>query len=321
MLKLLAGVFFLVTFSALAGESISVVSYNMGQLKKVNMDFVACPDARLPHQMEVVFDYASPIFHTKHFILLLQEVWTRKAFGAIQKVARNRGYHMAPGNFDEVKESGTVIVSDLPKVKSDFIPFTVDKYAKKGIRLMVVKLADGKTLAAADVHTGYSDSRGFTAEHKTHVENIRDFVIRNTNRYNHFLVGGDFNAGANLTFKKQTYNPAKVIWEDSLLPILHSAGLHEVSQTNTNTWDESNLLVSNPTMAIRAFNGANYGTWGWEENSSVLDHIFGSKDLIAKESRVVFKAKHRMSCPGREDALGRVNLSDHYGVLSIIEPR
>lgn len=310
--------FLLPFYLAKAGE-ISVLTYNMAQLRKAKVDLVACTTTRLRPQIEAIFGDEGALKHAEYFVVLLQEAWTKRAFFALKRVALERNLQMLPETSAEASVTGTVLLSNLSMIDHGFRKFSRNKYLPKGILHATLELPWGGTMQVANVHTGYSDSRGFTSEQQAHFQDIHRFAVERANIHDHFVVGGDFNAGPDMAYKKQRYLPAPLIWDQTLLPIMSSAGLHHVSAGSSPTWDTHNALVFNAAFAIKALNGFTYHTWGWEELTATLDHIFADTRLVPISSKTVLTEKARLRCPGRNDSSGLAHLSDHYGVLTVLE--
>lgn len=309
----------LCTISAQA-QTLSVSAYNMGQLKLLGQDFVACPEARLAKQIDAIFtDPQSPLKSAPDFVLLLQEVWTKKAYSALAANAQKYGFDYMPRQYQEIRDNGTMIISNLKATQTSFIPFSVSTYKKKGIRLANFTLGSGKSFIVASVHTGYSDSRNYTPEQDAHFLEIQKLIEQQRLLEPNLIIGGDFNAGPNLKYTNQTYEPGTVIWENGLLPRMNTAQMNLVSQTSADTWDQNNSMVNNATYVIKAFNGMTYHTFAWEEQNSILDHIFASPNFAAASACRVFDQKVKMNCPGRTDSKGRAHLSDHYGTSVVLD--
>lgn len=308
----------LLTSTLALADEITVLTYNMGQLKKSGVDLVACTKPRLQPQVEALFGQDGVLVSTQHFVLLLQEVWTKRSYQALQKVAQERGLLMLPKTSLEASVTGTVTITDLPLVTHGFEEFSVNKYLPKGILHATLELPSGGTLNVANVHTGYSDSKSFSFEHKIHFEDIHRFLMQRLSVDAHTVIGGDFNAGPDMAFKKQRYLPVPIIWQANLLRLMTDLGFLHASAGVAPTWDTRNALVNTPAVAIRAVNGMTYNTWGWEEKTATLDHVFTTPGLQMRSTKTVLNKRVRMRCKGRTDSEGKAHLSDHYGVLTVL---
>ena len=312
---------FILLLGALEAYSsqVQVLSYNLGQLHKQGVDLVPCTRPRLSPQVDAIFGKQGLVSLEKPFVLALQEVWTKRAYGLLKRQAELWNLEMFPLTQREASVTGTVLMTNLPVSEFGFEKFSRNKYLPKGILHASMRLDDGSQLTVADVHTGYSDSRSFSLEHKTHINDIKRFVHERSFTNEHFVIAGDFNAGADMAFIKQRYDPAARIWYQTLMPAMMGAGLHEASEGVGPTWDTRNPLVTKPALAIRAMNGLIYHTWKWEEKTATLDHVFASEGLRTQEAKLVLNERKKLDCPRRDGGRDLSYLSDHYGILVALE--
>jgi endonuclease/exonuclease/phosphatase family metal-dependent hydrolase len=315
MKKILALFILLFQFSALA--DVAVVTYNMAQLKKKGLDLVACTSRRVAFQVGAIFsDPESPIFSDKNFVLLVQESWTKKSFNALKKIALERGYSIFPDDHKFVKNSGQLIISNLPPVEFKSMPFSHDKYASKGLIYARFYLGEGNTLGVINVHTAYSEKRGFSEEHKLHFTELVEAVKKFKSQTSHFVIGGDFNAGPDMGYKNTEFNVAP--WDELLVTPMKAEGMRLLESVGI-TWDEThNMLVRSPPLLLRLVNKYKNGYTGWDMTDSTLDHIFVEEDAEVLRHELAFNKKVHLNCGRRDDKEG-LHLSDHYGVMAVIK--
>ncbi|RYZ66905.1 MAG: hypothetical protein EOP05_18480 [Proteobacteria bacterium] len=311
----------LIQSSTSFAESVAILTYNAGLLHRAGVDFVPCVAPRTLYQAKEVFSH--PRFRSgKPFVLTLQEVWTEKGFNAYAKAARTFGFSISPMKYSEIKSNGQLNITNLKVLNSEFLPFSKDSHVSRGFRITDLRLGK-KSLKVINVHTTYSDSKGYSP---LHIEQFTDLAYLLNEELKSFkgdiAVTGDFNAGENLAYIKQSYDPAKLLWTDWLLPMFETRGFQE-ARAEGNTWDTSNPLVSKPTAVIKLVNTVHYGIANWEEKSARLDHIFVSKNLRVSDSRLVFNktVDLKRKCAERSDKNGYTHLSDHFGILAEIEQR
>lgn len=308
--------------SSLIYANVSVTSYNMGQLNRKGIDFVACTKSRVAPQVEAIFyNKDSPLLKEKHFVLFIQEAWTSRVFKALLAEATKHNYYMYPQNYQDLKSNGQITITNLKPLETVFVPYTIDSHARKGMLYTRLDLGDGKTLGTMNVHTAYSDLHRFSKTHEIHFREIADFITNNKQKSDYFVIGGDFNAGPDMGYKSQKYDSAKIVWEDGFMPAIHDNDLKLISDQGYETWDASqNTLVSKPTFTIRMMNFVTrrFKT-SWNQTDSTLDHILVSKDIEVLEHRVVFEKPVPLRCLRRQDKDGNVPLSDHFGVNAILE--
>lgn len=312
--------FLLLTCSSYASE-LKLLSYNMGQLRQRGVDLVPCTKPRLRPQVDAMFEGSGTLAQSAPFVAAIQEAWTKEAYQALKAKAEMYHLELIPAQQSRVAVTGTVIVTNLPVKAHGFEQFSRNKYLPKGILHVTVQLPDGKLLQVANVHTGYSDSKRFSAEHQAHIHDIGRFINQRSRSIDHFAIAGDFNAGPDMSFYHQRYDPVASIWYGMLWPEMLRSGLHHATDGIAPTWDTKNPLVRRPTLVIRAMNGLLYETWGWEEKTGTLDHVFADGGMTTLEAKTVLTERGELRCPGRDGDHRRTNLSDHYGVLARLETR
>lgn len=301
--------------SATSVAGVSVTSYNMGQLSKRGVDFVACTRKRVQPQVEAIFyNPDSPIYKEGKFVLMLQEVWTKRAFKGLLQEARARGLTIFPDNYKDVRSNGQISITNMRPVEKRFVPFSSDSHAKKGMVFMKLDLGNGKTLGALNVHTGYSTFKSFGDNHRMHFAEVGVFMEQEKRKNDHFIVGGDFNAGPDVAFRRQRYEASKVIWQEGFMPFAEKNAMR-LLDFEKKTWDScENMLVAKPTFAIKFINFIDRQRGSWDQEKSTIDHILVSANTEVTDKEVVFDEKVPLRCKGRTDAEGKMHLSDHYGV-------
>lgn len=317
MRSLLALIFAFTAIGVARAESLVVTSYNTGFLEKGGIDLVPCIKERLAPQVRAVLESATIAPRDKSFVILLQEVWTSTAFNAYRKAATAKGYFVAPSAYLDVKTNGQMIITNMEVIASRFEPFKSESYAGRGIRSVEVASPRG-TLVVANVHTSFSDASGFLPAHREQFGEITRYFWPITTRAS-VIVGGDFNAGRNMNYHGATYDARSVIWDGAVTPAFDSLGMRVIGNPDAITWDEeNNVLVNDPTRAIRIMNYFSHGFVGWDQTSSRLDQIFASVHLreIKTGRTMLQRFAPASSCRGHRDAQGRMHMSDHYGVFS-----
>jgi len=292
----------------------------MAQLKRTGFDLVACTKRRVSLQVDAIFnDPESPIYAEKEFVILLQESWTKRSFQALKAIAAEKGLMIFPESHKLVKNSGQLIITNLRAQEMKSIPFSKDKYARKGLVYAKLLLGNNKTLGVLNVHTGYSSKTRFSDEHRKHFEEITLTVSALKDETDYFVVGGDFNAGPDMKYKKMNYDAAYSIWEDGLMSDMRNLGMRLLHSLGP-TWDETNnKLVSVPPFLLRILNKFNNGYTGWDMKDSTLDHILVEEDAIINRHELAFNKKVPLNCGNRDDENGLLHLSDHYGVMAVLK--
>jgi exonuclease III len=295
-------------------EEIRITSYNAGLLTSTGFNLVPCTTERTEPQAQVLLDVDPNV----HFAVLLQEVWTQYGFDTYQRIATEKGFTMFPTEYNDVAYNGEIIITNMKVLKHTFVQFPDDDHAYRGIRSVVVESEKGPVVIS-DVHTSYSDSTGFLPQHREQFKVISQFLDEVMKTKDLSILAGDFNAGPNMSYRQALYNPAKAIWEDTILPVFTSHGMRPFGDEAQNTWsEETNTLVSYPARVIRWMNWYEYGISEWDQNSARLDHIMASDEMHTLETgRTMLQgAVLPWTCTGRADANGRTPLSDHYAVYA-----
>ncbi len=294
-MRILFALLFTLSFSAIA--DVTVITYNMSQLKKKGVDLVACTKRRTALQVDAIFkDSGSPIFASKDFILLIQESWTKKSFLALKAAANERKLTIFPEIYNDVKNSGQMVITNLPAQEIKRTPFSRDKYAQKGIIYARLSLTNGKTIGVINVHTGYSEKTGFSEEHRRHFEEISQAMEVYKPLSDYFVVGGDFNAGPDMKYKAIKFDAAKTIWEDGIMLYMRNQSMRLLESVGA-TWDETNnMLVRVPPLLLRLVNKYKNGYTGWDMRDSTLDHIFVPESMIVSRHELVFNQKVKLNC-------------------------
>lgn len=316
-MRILTFLFLFLSTSVLA--DVAVVTYNMAQLKKNGLDLVACTSRRASLQVDAIFkDPASPIYTSKDFILLIQESWTKKSFEALKSEALKQSFTIYPTDYQNVKDTGQLIITNLRPIEIQTIPFSRDKYAKKGIIYARLSLTNNKSIGVMNVHTTYSDKMGFSDEQRTHFQEVAQAVETLKPRTDYFVVGGDFNAGPDMAYKVVNFDAVDLIWNDGMMLPMWNQEMRLLESVGV-TWDETNnMLVKIPPLILRLVNTYKNGYAGWDMKDSTLDHIFVPKATTVSRHEIVFDKKVKMNCGKRDDEDGLVHLSDHYGVMAVI---
>lgn len=313
-------VLILLLFQYTATADVTVITYNMAQLKRTGFDLVACTKRRVALQVDAMFkDPASPVFSEKDFVLLIQESWTKRSFKALKAIADERGYTIFPDQHKLVKDNGQLIITNLRVQELKSIPFSQDRYAKKGMIYARFVLSNEKTIGVVNVHTGFSNKVKFSDEHRKQFSEIAEATSVYKETTDYFVIGGDFNAGPDMKFKTENYDAANAIWEEGFMSLLRPLGMRLLDSVGP-TWDETNNnLVKIPPLLLRVFNKLNQGYIGWDMQDSTLDHILVPENSTVSRHELAFHKKVPLNCGKRDDEDGLLHLSDHYGVMAVIK--
>ncbi len=305
------------SFSAIA--DVTVITYNMSQLKKKGVDLVACTKRRSSLQIDAIFnDPASPIYASKDFVLLIQESWTKRSFNDLKKASLKKYFTFYPDDYQKVKNTGQLIITNMKTLDIKSMPFSRDKYAKKGMIYARLALNNAKSIGVINVHTGYSDKTGFSEEHRRHFEELGQSIETLKSQTDYFVVGGDFNAGPDMAYKTVKFDAASVIWNDGIMLHMRNQGMKLLESVGV-TWDETNnMLVRIPPLLLRLVNTYKNGYAGWDMKDSTIDHIFVPETTIVSRHELAFNKKVKLNCGKRDDKDGLLHLSDHYGVMAVI---
>lgn len=292
-------------------ESLKIVTYNTGLLKKLGQNFVPCVDERIEPQLQALFAEDVGVVQGKDpFVLVLQEVWAKEAFYRYLTEATDRDYFVYPKSYSEIKTNGQMIISNLVEGEQEpqmhFFAEDGPADTQRGLRVSHLKW-QGSDIEIINIHTSYSTAKKFKQRHSDQFQELIEYVASG-DKESLRIVAGDFNAGHNLELSQQSYDPIDVIWS----PIVDSLGLLGMKWAETApdelTWDTfNNPLVSQPAWPIKVIGG-------WEEHNSTLDHIFFSDSFqIVGEADIVLDQPVELAknCRGKS---GSARLSDHYGV-------
>ncbi len=299
-------------------EKLTVLTFNAGLLKAINLvDLVPFVDKRTTLQKHAWLNLLSQKqFKNKNIIIGLQEVWTQKAFETYQSIAQQLNLNIAPLTYNEVKTSGIITLTSLPIEDYKFIAFSVDSpTVKRGI-LHTTLNVKGRSLPVMNLHTNYSDSKGFTEKHRAHfIEIINHLKSLDSSPA---LVVGDFNGGDNLvlaspTKNNQVFEFGKIAWR-KFIHEMESIGFKPIDFPEAITWNNANPHVNIPVLPIRAIMGTGKDGKTWEESDAQLDQIF-CRDLIqiVKGTSFFNKPLRLEDC---DNTLRSCFLSDHYGLAT-----
>ncbi len=290
-------------------ESLSVVTYNTGLLKKYFINLVPCVTTRTRAQVEAVEEELQTY---SNFVLNLQEVWTRKGFKAYKKMAKENGYDFVPKEYKDIKKNGQMIISSLPIEFTEFEKFQRDRRVDRGIRSIGIKMEKG-IVKVSNIHVSYSDSKYPNPEQLDQLQQIsRYFSQRRPEEKT--ILAGDFNAGPNMNYPDTDYDHTEIIWNQNIISPLEAGGLNLLSQVEDYTWSgQSNPLITEPTFVIRLYNWIINGQWGWEYFSAVIDHVF-SNFGESVDQRVTMNEEREISkrCRGEKRTNYSSFMSDHF---------
>lgn len=314
---------------------IQTVTYNTGLAKAGPIDLVACIKHREKLQADYLLSDMRVVDFSSPFVIGLQEVYSKTGYNYYLKKAKELGFSIYPSSFNDVKDNGQVFITNLEVVDYNFQEFSKDM-KRRGIQSLSVSDKSGNSILFINVHTYYSDSANFLPEHQLQFEEISSYIDKYKSDYDGVVALGDFNAGPNLDFIKSTYPVAETIWDNSLIKLMDKNGMKVSSQQDKNTWDNTNKLVSKEVGLVVAGNFVvtPSHTPGWEEKSSILDHIFTSEKFSLVDSKLVMNETvtlRKNVCPGRFQSVhkkqtsrgsrflaGSLYLSDHFGVKSYL---
>jgi len=296
-------------------ETLRITSYNTAMLQKYGVDFVPCTQERIAPQVDAIVNSPTIAPKNQNFAILLQEVWTRAAYSAYRAAALKRGFFVTPNVYSEIKNNGQMIITNMKVSSTHFEPFTSESYAGRGIRTIQVESSRGPLLIA-NVHTSYSDANHFLPAHKAQIEQINRYLWSFSEQES-IILGGDFNAGRNMSFHHGTYDARSVIWDGSINPAFEQLGMRVIGDADAITWDEkNNTLVYNPSTSIRLEMEYQHGSPTWDMYNSRLDNIFASMQMHEIQTGRTLMQKVRLAptCLHHENPS---NLSDHYGIYSV----
>lgn len=301
-------------------NEVEIVTWNAGLLrvsptpyKSLGIDLVSCVRNRIP----VIVDEIIRAFQDKTpRAILLQEFWNEEAFDKLIDKTKNSSLKVIPSTYSEVTGRGTVIVTNLEVQTYDFMPFSQDSSGvNRGIlSAHLLTPQNNEALVVGSLHTTYSTAKTVGSLQLTQLGEIVQWM----KSYNNVpaVLGGDFNAGPNLVYDNQEWEPSKVLWEplqgSSWKPVMDRKGNYLI------TWDRGrNPLTAKPALAVRAaylYNGGN-----WEEQTSTLDHIFVNPRVESSSGKLAFHGLYSIEgCPTLPETDGKTTLSDHYGIQTTV---
>lgn len=231
--------------------------------------------------------------------ILLQEVFSSKAFDLIESKMKEKGYFStgAPKrNFFKPINSGLVIYSKFPIVNSSFQPFTslsgADFFSSKGVLSATVKLATGKQLVLMTTHFQAHSGAPYTLIRNSHLKDIESlFEKSKTNVNTPIIWGGDFNIS---TEAANEYS--------SFLASFKNLGL------------EIRLPSSNLKVSADCNNSLRRMTRRKCTSSYLIDHIFTNN--VMSNTRVdILEWSVPLSLAGRQREIA---LSDHHPIKAVI---
>ncbi len=282
--------------SARAEEGIQAISYNAGLAKAFGIEFVADVEPRLARQIQVLDSVLRP-----PFVLMLQEIWTRKAQEAYRDWASKRGFSVAA---IDPKKNGLMILTSGPVEKVAFQPFSKTTYGRGFGVLEAHTQFNGKIVRILDAHTIFSPFTEVSEVHRSQLATIAK--LSHTQTELPTILGADLNVGPDLFYHNGTYDPALEIWYGSFLAILHPSWSWAGGALDGPTWDESNPLVARPPRWLKHL-GMLDSNGGWGYSSSQLDHVFVSNHFKIQEARLALNKP-----------LNGLYLSDHYACQALL---
>ena len=321
ILKILFAAAFLISGINSSYSATSIISYNMAQLRKRGVDFVACTKRRLPLQIEKMFnDERSPIYDNEYFIMGLQEVWTKQAFKSVVEAAKLKNFTVTPDNYDNVRKSGLITVSNIPHLNTNTIKFNRAKYADKSYLHSTFQGDNGELIQFINTHTDYSSSSKVSGVHLSQVEQLSAQANELTlDPNNKVILVGDFNTGPEIFAVKQDLIYDNDLWSDFFKPEFDRSSLIHIDVEGY-SWDlKSNKLAIKPPFVLNVFNLIQKGRTSWEKKSEMVDHIFVSNNINYSNSTLTFNEHVKYKCIKRYDSEKKVPLSDHYGVKSTLQ--
>lgn len=283
---------------------LEVYSYNAGM-----MGLVHCYKNRQPKIIKAL----DRIFkaHAQNqvpFFFGLQEVWNKVDFESIKNLVEKYQFKIAPATYSHY--NGLVNITNVRESSSDWTPFGDDTFFnRRGIRSTTINL-DEKDMTLFNTHTTYSDRSGVDNLHLEHIEEVFQTVAE-SNTESHIVVG-DFNAGPNIRYRNQVWDPIETLWHKGILGTIESMELKLESafkdHPNTVTWDIKN------SMTRDMFKGFN------DEENAQMDHIFYTRDALASIEEEVLTFEEKGSCKTSSgDVFSYQHLSDHYGLKARIQ--
>lgn len=311
---------FLLSFSIFSAE-LKVITFNAGLLKRYSLNFVPCVNARLSVLEDELIRYWD---EGENIVYAFQEVWTRDSFEQLNEFADHYGLAFFPETYEDLQRNGLVILTNTFVTDHYYEAFEYDHTSRgtnRGIRAIEIVIED-ETILLANTHTAYSGSTDINSVQRMQFDQIHDFLEFQTAHYDNLVIAGDFNSGPALRYDGPGWIEIKELWEDLLVAPMAMNGMEVKTQVINPTWDyDNNLMVSNPTFAIKLYSWFTSGHWGADSFHDVLDHVFASISLNVVHRQRVLDEEVQIpsSCIGRTDEEGYGHLSDHYGNMVILE--
>jgi endonuclease/exonuclease/phosphatase family metal-dependent hydrolase len=296
---------------AYTSERIEVVSFNTGFAKAKIFNLVACTKPRTKMFEEVLNKRITD--NPTKTIYLFQELFTKRGFKALRRLGKKHNYRMYPDDFSLAKKSGIVTFTNLEVMSSQWIPFNSSKYPgiRRGVQIISIKDSLGKVVDIMNTHTAYSGKKAPDKTHISQLNQLKEEIQSRQKRSRSIILAGDFNIGDDYFITGQQYDQVETIWVP-FIRALNNENIFEAKQPNP-TWDqENNPLVFNPSYFVRNFVTRD---GKWEEQTSTIDHIFTSMDIIMNNTGILFNTPidSNKQCRGDD-----TYLSDHYGVISTL---
>jgi endonuclease/exonuclease/phosphatase family metal-dependent hydrolase len=292
-----------------AHEKIELITFNTGFAKAKIFNLVACTKARTK-LFEMVLDQRMSISNSKT-VYLFQELFTKKSFEALQRLGKKYNYNLHPKSFKQAKKSGIVTFTNIDVTSARWIPFRKSKYPgiKRGVQIVSITDRYGKIVDIMNTHTAYSGKKAPDRAHVSQLKQLTEEIQHRQKNEHSIILAGDFNIGDDYRVTNQRYDLVETIWSP-FISALNLENIFEAKQPNP-TWDqENNPLVYKPSFFIRTFVSRR-----WEEQTSTIDHIFTSADIVMENTGLVFDSpiSPKGQCRGEANFL-----SDHYGVISTL---
>ena len=307
-----------------SSKELSVITYNTGLTKKVAIfPLVSHVKERSAKQAHIFFNQTELINPRDPFVLMLQEVWSKRSFKLFKKEAHKKGYYIIPENYKMVKNRGIVTLTNLEVKNYYFNAFTQDhpKINNRGVLVTEIDF-NAEPLILFNTHTSYS---GYEAPSEVNLSQFREIknLIENY-RDQRIILSGDFNSGPDLNSANSMYDQSEVLWHSTKTGIfgLLAPSLNHFTNINHRTWDQTNPLIRNSTFIIKMYNQMKNGTFGWEVKTASIDHIFGNTGKVISQKRILdqeIEIKKRSHKKSSEDHSIATRLSDHYGIQVILD--
>lgn len=295
-----------ISFQAFSTE-VEVFNWNIGLARAKFINLVPCINRRIGAMKEYFGDIVND--EDKTVVYALQEAYSRRFYKYLRSLEENSQYKVYPRSFKELKKNGILFFTNAKVENSYFIEWERTKYPgiKRGIRFIQVENESNENVFIANTHTSYSNRKKVSTVHQSNLNQITEAINNLTSNGSKVLIAGDFNIGPDYSLKKQKYDPVVEIWKP-FLTTMEGIGMNRV-QNFEPTWNrEANFLVKKPAFFIRNFESYE-GVW--EENTSVIDHIFTTKDIQHLGHEVLKPVNHNEN---RSCKITNFFLSDHFAL-------